>query len=187
MPSLSTTDDIQQLTLIIFTILASHNTDLNLKVMTLRSLLLLIRGDKRIFDAFRPSESLLNKIKLGEMAMTRESSELSTLACDIISFMLRYNPQIDYVDFSNDAGFVRMIRRYEDVKYANELENLTLKIAEIERFATRGTGGAQVDDTYLEARIHDKVREAVEQSALGGEANLSKITAVEQSSIMAYY
>ena len=93
-----------------------------------------------MFDAFRPTEDLLNKIKLGEMAMSRESSEMSSLACDIISFMLRYNPQIDYVDFSSDAGFVRMIRRYEDVKYARELENLTLKIAEVERFSGRGGG-----------------------------------------------
>ena len=58
----------------------------------MRALLFLLRGDKRLFDAFRPSEDLLNKIKLGEMAMSRESTELSTLACDIISFMLRYNP-----------------------------------------------------------------------------------------------
>ena len=78
--------------------------------------------------------------------------------------MLRYNPQIDYVDFSNDAGFVRMIRRYEDVKYASELENLTLKITEVERLSLSGRGGmgGQIDETYLEARIHDKVREAVE-------------------------
>ena len=60
-----------------------------------------------------------------------------------------------------------MIRRYEDVKYASELENLTLKIAEIERLATRGGAaaagaGGQIDETFLEARIHDKVREAVE-------------------------
>ena len=82
-----------------------------------------------------------------------------------------------------------MIRRYEDVKYARELENLTLKIAEVERYSGRGGVGVggQIDETYLEARIHDKVREAVELSALGGEANLSKISAVEQSSIMAYY
>ena len=125
MPKPTTAEDIQQLTIVVFTVLASANSDIVLKQETLSALLLLLRGDKRLFDAFRPTEDLLNKIKLGEMAMSRESPELSTLACDIISFMLRYNPQIDYVDFSNDAGFVRMIRRYEDVKYASELEKLT--------------------------------------------------------------
>ena len=152
------------MTIVVFTVLASANSDIVLKQETLSALLLLLRGDKRLFDAFRPTEDLLNKIKLGEMAMSRESPKLSTLACDIISFMLRYNPQIDYVDFSNDAGFVRMIRRYEDVKYASELENLTLKITEVERLSLSGRGGmgGQIDETYLEARIHDKVREAVE-------------------------
>lgn len=86
--------------------------------------------------------------------------------------MLRYNPQIDYVSFSTDAEFVRTIRRYENVKYASELEQLTLKIAEVERLTLDGRGGmsGQIDETYLEARIHDKVREAVEHSALGGDA-----------------
>ena len=50
-----------------------------------------------------------------------------------------------------------------------------------------GAGGGNVDDTYLEARIHDKVREAVEQSAVGGTDNLNSIRSIEQSSIMAYY
>ena len=81
-----------------------------------------MRGDKRIFDAFRPTEVLIEKIKLHELAMNTVSAELSSLACNIISFMLRYNPQIDYVTFSTDAEFVRTIRRYENVKYAGELE-----------------------------------------------------------------
>lgn len=95
--------------------------------------------------------------------------------------MLRYNPQIDYVTFSTDAEFVRTIRRYENVKYASELEQLTLKIAEVERLTLDGRGGmgGQINETYLEARIHDKVRQAVENSALGGEATVTKISAVE--------
>ena len=40
---------------------------------------------------------------------------------------------------------------------------MTIKIAEVERLVvdSRGGMGGQIDDTYLEARIHDKVREAV--------------------------
>ena len=122
-----------------------------------------MRSDKRIFDAFRPTESLLERIKLHELAMNRDSADLSSMACNIISFLLRYNPQIDYVSFSTDPEFVRTIRRFENVKYAAELEQLTIKIAEVERLVvdSRGGMGGQIDDTYLEARIHDKVREAV--------------------------
>ena len=55
--------------------------------------------------------------------------------------MLRYNPQIDYVTFSLDPEFVRTIRRFENVKYASELEQLTIKIAEVERNMLDGRGG----------------------------------------------
>ena len=64
--------------------------------------------------------------------------------------------------FSEDPSFVRIIRRFENVKYANELEQLTVKMAELERTVENVRGnsgmGGQLDDTYLEARIHDKVR-----------------------------
>ena len=73
MPKPTTAEDIQQLTIVVFTVLASANSDIVLKQETLSALLLLLRGDKRLFDAFRPTEDLLNKIKLGEMAMSRES------------------------------------------------------------------------------------------------------------------
>ena len=93
--------------------------------------------------------------------------------------------------FSEDPSFVRIIRRFENVKYANELEQLTVKMAELERTVENVRGnsgmGGQLDDTYLEARIHDKVRQAVEQTALGADTQLKQISSVEQSSIMAYY
>lgn len=97
----------------------------------------------------------------------------------MISFMLRYNPQIDYVTFSDNAEFVRKIRRYEDVKYAIELENLTHKITEVESKQMTGGGSGHLDQTYIEARIHDKVREAVELSALGGEGTINKISSID--------
>eukprot|EP00354_Favella_ehrenbergii_P008858 CAMPEP_0170460212 /NCGR_PEP_ID=MMETSP0123-20130129/6665_1 /TAXON_ID=182087 /ORGANISM="Favella ehrenbergii, Strain Fehren 1" /LENGTH=102 /DNA_ID=CAMNT_0010725101 /DNA_START=262 /DNA_END=567 /DNA_ORIENTATION=- len=96
---------------------------------------------------------------------------LSAFACEMVSFMLRYNPQIDYVTFSEDPSFVRQVRRYESVKYASELEQLTLKIVELENRVATGGGGSglgtgHIDETFIEARIHDKVREAVELSAI---------------------
>ena len=68
--------------------------------------------------------------------------------------------------------------------------NILLQISELQKRGPGGGGvgaGGSVDDTYLEARIHDKVREAVENSAVGGNDNLSAIRSIEQSSIMAYY
>lgn len=39
--------------------------------------------------------------------------------------MLRYHRQIDYGDFTEDPFAIQMLRRYENVKYASELESLT--------------------------------------------------------------
>ena len=96
--------------------------------------------------------------------MNAEDADVSSIACSIISFYMRYNPQVDYGDFGRSAEFIKMLRRYDGVKYAAELESLTVKIVELERYVTsgRGGGGSQLDNNYLEARIHDKVREAIE-------------------------
>jgi len=47
--------------------------------------------------------------------------------------MLRYHREIDYVDFSTDAAFVRLMRRYENVKYAAELESLAKSFSGLEQ------------------------------------------------------
>ena len=44
------------------------------------------------------------------------------LYTEFVSFLLRYHQGIDYSDFSSNAEFVKYIRRYENVKYAAELE-----------------------------------------------------------------
>lgn len=69
LPSSFVLDDIKEVTVIIFTVLASVNSDIEIKELTLSALVNLMRGDKRIFDAFRPTEDLLNKIRLDELAM----------------------------------------------------------------------------------------------------------------------
>jgi len=185
LPAAFTQQDIADVTAILISLIASKNVGKDTKARTIQTVLSLARSDKRIFDTFRPRPELLEKLKLHEYCMDEDTS-LSSLACDMVSFMLRYNPQIDYVTFSTNADFVRQIRRYENVKYANELEHLTIKIADLDRRVGGGAGG-HIDETYLEARIHDKVREAVELSALGGDNSLTKIESIEQSSIVAYY
>ena len=62
-------DEIREVTTIFFTVLALSNSDIALKELTLNALLHTMRGDKRIFDAFRPTSELISKIKLHELAM----------------------------------------------------------------------------------------------------------------------
>jgi len=42
-------------------------------------------------------------------------------------------------------------------------------MAELEGRLGAGGAGGHIDETFLEARIHDKVREAIELNAVGGE------------------
>lgn len=51
----------------------------------------------------------------------RESEQSLELA----SFLLRYHVEIDYGDFTDEPFAVQKLRRYEDVKYAAELEALS--------------------------------------------------------------
>ena len=39
--------------------------------------------------------------------------------------MMRYHVDLDYGDFTEDAFCIQKLRRYEDVKYATELETVT--------------------------------------------------------------
>jgi hypothetical protein len=57
---------------------------------------------------------------------------MSGVTCEFISFLLRYHRDIDYVDFASDPAFVRLIRRYENVKYAAELEQLATSFTHLE-------------------------------------------------------
>lgn len=148
----------------------------------------LARSVPRVFNAMKGHRPLLKRMNLGHLAMDFGNSELSSAANDFMTLILRYSPELDYADFSTELEFIRTMRRFETVKYASELESLTLRLIEMERKAEQG-GGGNVDNVYLEARIHDKVREAVEQSALGGDSagNLSRMQAVDSTSIVAYY
>lgn len=173
-------EEVSQVISIILTVIGSKGKIGNdRKKRAFQISLVLARVDKRVFDFFRPKPALLSTLRLHEYAML-EDADLSAQACEFISFLMRYNPQIDYVTFSDDAEFVRRVRRFEGVKYAAELEQLTIKIVELENRQALGGGGSggHVDDVFLEARIHDKVREAVESSAIG-EGSINKISSVE--------
>jgi len=45
--------------------------------------------------------------------------------------MLRYHIEIDYMDFTDDFVAIRVLRRYEDVKYAAEIENVTKTVEQL--------------------------------------------------------
>lgn len=57
------------------------------------------------------------------------------MGLEFASFILRYHVGLDYGDFTDDAYCIQKLRRYEDVKYATEVENVTKAFEELsERF-----------------------------------------------------
>lgn len=104
-------------------------------------LYLLLRSENRLYDALKPNAGLFTSMKLEKHAMNAESPEVSSFACNIISFYMRYYVQVDYGDFGKSPEFIKLMRRFDGVKYASEMEDLTIKIAELERFIIEGRGG----------------------------------------------
>lgn len=45
---------------------------------------------------------------------------------EFFSFLLRYHREIDHSDFTNDPEIVKKMRRYDDFKAWNELEELAI-------------------------------------------------------------
>ncbi len=62
------------------------------------------------------------------------------IALEFASFLLRYHVDIDYGDFTDDPFAIQKLRRYENVKYAAEVEGLTKAIEDI---SGRASGPAQ--------------------------------------------
>lgn len=53
------------------------------------------------------------------------------VSLELASFLLRYHVEIDYGDFSDDPYTIQRLRRYEDVKYASEVEGVTKALEQL--------------------------------------------------------
>ena len=129
---------------------------------------------------------MINSLRLDLLVTQGDNPAVSSLACDILSFWMRYNVQIDFVDFSAAPEFVRTIRRFQQVNQAKEMEDLTRLIVSVKQKVDMG-GGSNYDSAYIESRIHDKVREALAIQGMDGPTNTSRTLANDQASIVAYY
>ena len=61
----------------------------------------------------------------------------SALGLEFASFLLRYHVTLDYGDFTDDPFCIQKLRRYEDVKYATEVENVTKAFEQLSARFTR--------------------------------------------------
>jgi len=64
-------------------------------------------------------------LKLGEDEATSDA------ALDFTSFLLRYNRDLDYSDFSEDQGIVKKIRRAETFRTWADIEDLANNFVDV--------------------------------------------------------
>jgi len=101
----------------------------------MKLLLTYLRNDQSVFNMLKPNKPLLRKINLDKYILSSQPSE-AAVGLELSSFLLRYHSDIDYNDFSDDPAAVKKLRRYEGVKYAAELEQLTKIVEDIRYWNT---------------------------------------------------
>jgi len=75
-----------------------------------------------VFAKFKPSKPLLRKMNMSQHILSHTYQE-SELALEFCAFLLRYHRVLDYGDFSDNPYVVQRLRRFEDLKCWNEIED----------------------------------------------------------------
>lgn len=82
------------------------------------------------------------------------------LSLELASFLLRYHVDIDYGDFTDDPFCIQKLRRYEDVKYAAEVESVTKALESLSDrfFRIEGNQGFEADMDLQNPNYKQRVR-----------------------------
>ena len=115
MPETFDESDISSVVQIYATTIASPSVDRLTKNVCLRAFLLQTQAERRVFHIFVNAPELLERLNLHVIVNDKSDKDLSALACKAISFLMRYNVDLDYFTFSKDANFVRAVRRFVDI------------------------------------------------------------------------
>lgn len=67
---------------------------------------------------------------------------------------MRYHEELDYNDFTDNSVAIKKLRRYENVKYASEVEELA-KVIEDLRYQEAGNSSKSTRSTRSNSRQQD--------------------------------
>lgn len=98
-----------------------ENSSVAIKAM--KTFLDYCRTDSSVFATFKPDSALLKQLQLQAAILSFDKDEAET-AKEFASFILRYHEHVDYGDFAEDPAAIQRLRRYENVKYASEIQVL---------------------------------------------------------------
>jgi hypothetical protein len=64
--------------------------------------------------------------------MFSTNQEIADLALDFSSFLLRYNRELDYQDFSDDANIIQKIKKAETYRTWADIEDLANSLSQLQ-------------------------------------------------------
>jgi len=64
-----------------------------------------LKNDQKVFNRFKVNRLIVRKMKLVDY-MFSPNQEIADLSLDFSSFLLRYNRELDYQDFSDDQAIL---------------------------------------------------------------------------------
>jgi hypothetical protein len=81
------------------------------------------------FVSYRP---LFANLITDKFLSTAQNQEIADLALDFSSFLLRYNRELDYQDFSDDATILQKIKKAETYRTWADIEDLANSLSTLQ-------------------------------------------------------
>jgi len=91
--------------------------------LALKILFEYLKNDPQVYARFKPNNVILKKMDIA-YSMKSQNPKESDLALDFASFLLRYNKDLDYKDFTDEPEIINKIRRAEVFRSWADIEDL---------------------------------------------------------------
>ena len=103
--------------------MVTYNKKSQIGPRALKILFEYLKNDPQVYSRFKPNRVILRKMNI-EYYVASGTEADSDLALDFSSFLLRYNRDLDYEDFSDDYNIKNRIKRAETFRSWADIEDL---------------------------------------------------------------
>lgn len=90
-----------------------------------------LKNDQKVFNRFKVNRLIVRKMKLVDY-MFSPKQDVADLALDFSSFLLRYNRELDYQDFSDDQTIIQKIKKAETYRTWADIEDLANSLSQLQ-------------------------------------------------------
>ena len=103
--------------------MVTYNKKSSIGAGALKILFEYLKNDPQVYARFKPNRIILRKMDIAHYIQSTVEVD-SDLALDFSSFLLRYNRDLDYADFSDDLNVQGRIKRAETFRSWADIEDL---------------------------------------------------------------